>query len=94
MTSKEAIKRLRQETTPNTYMPDFDKEECLKVIETDLEILEILSKNKLLDLGLLYDYDISEYEDYYDDTAKTTNELSYDEFVKLKEWQDNEIHKN
>ena len=27
MTSKEAIKRLRQETCPATYMPDFDKEE-------------------------------------------------------------------
>lgn len=40
MTSKEAIKRLRQETAPATYMPDFDKEECLKIIEKDLEELE------------------------------------------------------
>ncbi len=42
MTNKEAIKRLRQETCPNTYMPDFDKEECLQVIEKDLKPLEIL----------------------------------------------------
>lgn len=40
MTSKEAIKRLRQKTAPATYMPDFDKEECLKIIEKDLEELE------------------------------------------------------
>lgn len=40
MTSKEAIKRLRQETAPATYMPDFDKEECLKIIEKELEELE------------------------------------------------------
>ena len=40
MTIKEAIKRLRQKTCPATYMPDFDKEECLKVIEKELEIFD------------------------------------------------------
>ena len=44
MTSKEAIKRLRQETAPATYMPDFDKEECLKTIEKDLNRLEKLER--------------------------------------------------
>lgn len=40
MTSKEALKRLKQETAPATYMPDFDKEECINVIAKDLEKLE------------------------------------------------------
>lgn len=33
----EAIKRIRQETCPATYMQDFDKEECLKVIEDSIK---------------------------------------------------------
>ena len=33
----EAIKRIRQETCPATYMPDFDKEKCLKVIEDSIK---------------------------------------------------------
>ena len=40
MTAEEAIKRLRQETCPATYNKDFDKEECLKTIETELEKLK------------------------------------------------------
>lgn len=51
MNSKEALKRLKQETAPATYMPDSDtfKEECIKVIEQDLDRLENLEKehNKL-----------------------------------------------
>ena len=45
MKVKEAIKRLRQETAPATYMPDFDKEECLKIIEKDIDRLERLEFN-------------------------------------------------
>lgn len=37
MELKEAIKRIRQETAPCTYNTDFDKEECLKVIEDNLK---------------------------------------------------------
>ena len=37
MTSKEALKRIRQETAPATYMADFDKNECCNIIEKDLE---------------------------------------------------------
>ena len=40
MTAEEAIKRLRQETCPATYNKDFDKEECLKTIEAELEKLK------------------------------------------------------
>ena len=40
MKTKEAIKRLRQETAPATYMPDFDKEECLQVVEARMDELE------------------------------------------------------
>ena len=37
MELNEAIKRVRQETCPATYMPDFDKEKCLKVIEDSIK---------------------------------------------------------
>ena len=37
MELNEAIKRIRQETCPATYMQDFDKEECLKVIEDSIK---------------------------------------------------------
>ena len=42
MKGLEALKRLRQETAPATYMKDFDKEECCNVIETELRALEII----------------------------------------------------
>ena len=45
MTSKESLKRIRQETAPATYMKDFDKKECCDTIEKDLEILEKIEKN-------------------------------------------------
>ena len=41
---QEAIKRLRQETCPATYMPDFDKEECLQVVEKELKVLQLLKE--------------------------------------------------
>lgn len=41
MNEFEALKRLRQETCPATYMPDFNKEECLEVIEKALLELKI-----------------------------------------------------
>jgi len=37
MELNEAIKRIRQETAPATYMPDFDKEQCLKIIEDSIK---------------------------------------------------------
>lgn len=42
MNSKEALKRLKQETCPATYMADFDKNECIEVIKQDLDRLEML----------------------------------------------------
>ena len=37
MELNEAIKRIRQETAPCTYNMDFDKNECLKVIEDSIK---------------------------------------------------------
>ena len=53
MTPEEAIKRLRQETCAATYNPDFDKDQCLQVLEnkiTRLAKLEsyLLKWNSLL----------------------------------------------
>ena len=38
----EALKRIRQETCPATYMADFDKNECCDVIEQALQRLEAI----------------------------------------------------
>ena len=40
MTGKKALKRLKQETAPATYMPDFDKDKCIEIINQDLDRLE------------------------------------------------------
>lgn len=44
MTGLQALKRLKQETCPATYMPDFDKNECCNVVESELKALEFLTK--------------------------------------------------
>ena len=41
----EALKRLRQETCPATYMADFDKNECCDVIEQALKRLEAIDNS-------------------------------------------------
>ena len=46
MNEFEALKRLRQETCPATYMPDFDKEECCDVIEKALLELKAIKEAK------------------------------------------------
>ena len=55
MEIKEAIKRLRQETVPNTYNPDFDKEECLKVIEDEINQKDLIER--ALQEGVWYEDD-------------------------------------
>ena len=42
---REALKRLKQETAPATYMPDFDKDKCIEIINQDLDRLDQLEKN-------------------------------------------------
>lgn len=42
MTALEALKRIRQETAPATYMTDFDKNECCDVIEKICKAIEVL----------------------------------------------------
>ena len=40
MNGLEALKRIRQETCPATYMSDFDKNECCDIIEKELKDYE------------------------------------------------------
>lgn len=35
---QKAIKRLKQETAPNTYNSDFNKYECIKVLEDFIDL--------------------------------------------------------
>ena len=44
MTPEEAIKRLRQETCAATYNPDFDKDQCLQVLENKITRLAKLER--------------------------------------------------
>lgn len=69
---------------------DEEDEELLNCIQEDLIILEIIKKHHFLDLSVLADYDISEFDEYYDDWHDTTNELDRKEFELLKRWLDNE----
>lgn len=89
MNSLEALKRIRQETCPATYMPDFDKEECCNIIEHDLlkakeheKLLKIINEKnvdfrwlKVCDTVKSYNNGIDEY----------SNELTKEEFTTLKE---------
>ena len=82
----EALKRIRQETCPATYMQDFDKEECLQVIEKSLKALEII-KNKECDMRWLK-YCIKEYktvEVYNNGLPEHYEKLTEEEFDLLKE---------
>lgn len=42
---QESLKRLKQETIPATYMPDFDKAECIENLQEALNTLEFLVKH-------------------------------------------------
>ena len=87
MTSKEALKRLWQETAPATYMKDFDKKECCDVIERDLEVLEILKRIvKIVDCSK---HPITSLDDQL--VILSGGEIKdVKEFDKIKEWLNNE----
>lgn len=84
MTSKEALKRIRQETAPATYMKNFDKKECCDVIEKDLDVLEILKSyfSELVDGAFVIDEMFIPNKDACEQTQK--------EYQKIKEWLENE----
>ena len=42
------LKRIRQETAPNTYMRDFDKNKSCDVIEQELMASDLLAEKPLL----------------------------------------------
>ena len=82
-----ALKRIRQETCPVTYMPDFDKEECCKIIEKELKTLEIIKEHK--NKGHLF-WIMEEYptwEDYLEHCKKSDLNpyIQNEEYDLLKE---------
>ncbi len=77
----EALKRIRQETCPATYMADFDKNECCDVIEQSLQRLEAIDNanpsealkclEKIIDnLDDYADFEIKQEANEYIDTIK------------------------
>ena len=79
MTSKEALKRLWQETAPATYMKDFDKKECCDAIEKDLEKLEQI-KVKIDEEIKKQEKIIIEYDNY----AWKTQKLNTDFLIAVR----------
>ena len=45
MTSKESLRNLKQEILTPNYLTDYEKDECIDVIQQDLERLEKLEEN-------------------------------------------------
>ena len=88
--SKKAIAELNILSSNETTKEKREKyKECINVLLKDIEVLEILEKHPLLDLSNLYEYDPSEFDDYWEDWSSTTNDLDENEFKTLKQWQDN-----
>ena len=44
MTSKESLRNLKQEILTPNYLTDYEKDECIDVIQQDIEYLEKLEK--------------------------------------------------
>lgn len=76
----EALKRIRQETAPNTYNKDFDKEKCCEIIEKELKALDIIRNELPVNVFIIrnsVDYD--HYIEFSDDN------LSKEQYELLKE---------
>ncbi len=89
---KEALKRLRQETCPATYMPDFDKEKCLQVIEKAIQhkslaeqCWEIVKAKKVSIVYLEDSLDVEQYNEFAFQTYGYASQLTEAEFQTLKE---------
>lgn len=84
MTSKEAIKSIEKQSTLDFLNYDslclFEQE--LKVIQKDLEILEILKRFE----WLVYQKRIQNVRNWYLDEYSKPVELTEEEAKKLKEW--------
>lgn len=59
--------------------------ELLEKAKKELKAFEIIKEHKWLDLGNLADYSDNMFEDYAENEAGTTNELTEEEFKTLKD---------
>lgn len=80
----EALKRLRQETCPATYMPDFDKDKCCDIIQTMIEVFDIMLKKHVDFCDILW---TKNYEEYLEEKNKQYD--TYCEKVNRKVDYDN-----
>lgn len=83
MTSKEALKVLYPNKTYTPYYTKSEKRNACKVIEKDLEVLEILKK-KLVELNRVKTY--TDYRVYNCYQYSSDLYLTEKEFNKIKEW--------
>lgn len=82
-----ALKRIRQETCPATYMPDFDKNQCCDDIEKELKAFYIIVE-KNVNMDLLTDVDT--VEEYNEQMNWSYRRLTQEEFDLIKEASDHE----
>lgn len=90
MTSKQALKRLKQETSPTTYCTDFDKDKCIAVIENDLQVLEILKKYKVNIYNDIYSFDKYETYEYIQRKYTIKEYMNNAEWSMVREWAKND----
>ena len=81
MKALEALKRLKQETCPATYMPDFNKIECCDIVEKALKALDIINKKNVWVYHLKQCNSLEEYNNEFIDELHITQE----EYDLLKE---------
>ena len=79
MKALEALKRIRQETCPATYNPDFDKLKCCDIIEDALTVLQIIY-DKEVDVNLVL------FSTTYDEYIEEMKKLSKDIHDKEQWW--------
>ena len=90
MKGLEALKRIRQETCPATYMQDFDKEECCQTIEKELKAFAII-KHRNISIELLKRAMKRETLNWYNSLCLYPNDkLLQEEYDLLKEILNND----
>ena len=95
MTSKEALERIKKShyiamACIGIDKPDKETEKAIKIIEKDLEILEMLKKKMTIETDYC-DNDLGcEIFEYIAFNGEPLNLDSQEEFDLLKEWLENE----
>ena len=97
MTSKEALKRIKDDneinyltTKHNNEKDKYNYLELLKIIEKDLKLLEVLKKKMIIDTDYYDSDDGCEEFEYIAYNGQPLNIENKQEYDLLKEWLEND----